>query len=1113
MEGRVLGSFDGRAAFDGLVAARSAPAVEPVGVDAVQLARDVLLAEQEFRRSGELLSGEAAAEEGRERSFLDFVKGAGLGAFAAASITPWGTLGKLSRAARAASAGADVFGAARAVESAGDVAPVRRVYQEVDSPFGRATEMSAEDALNFFAEVRGGAVAEGSEQIRMFNLSSAGARLALFNAGKNPSDDLGRFVVSEFTDFSIDPKNFPYSEDFLSVYRLSDGVPQALASRVEDLDVELFALGNEVRYGEGGDVYSLLQDDVRNKMRIGKYESENYPRFFPAFRGRTPSYGPFISDDDALMLIRDSVAMDALAQNAANRASKWGDFYHAAGRLSLLDESRFGNRGLVLAAKEMQDFVENSVPGAMVVDRIADALRIVFEPRIGPDTRHLLRVQGNTSKPEFLWFGLFNNRLAIQRLEEVKSMLPSVSYSADERALNAAQLLRPSGGEYGLTFGFRNMDASAMMPSREIRGNLHNLEQNPVAGMFRQLLGEFYDSYYGAGLADEDIAKISEQIDAITTLLRDEGALFEKMVTRGFSNLRPVRTVSVTRVEGIEPFANTEIINHAASGRIVAMDEIAEAIAEDDLQVPAGIISAVLRGYEESADVNPIVSVFSPFADADLAGSPLYAARLVRASDTEMTAFYFTSSSDLREGPHATMARVREVTTPLSESDSYTQAANLSYDVYNTKLNQDVVNGWTVPSTDANVNLASRRELAVVVKHIPTLREDGDVLESVAEVEWYRLFNTEDEAKKWAVARGNREIVDVRTSNFLEIEEPDVEDVVLRISDDFAEGYFLPNYKRGQRDISVTLDAPENYDAELRNTLWYRDKTGRPSGMQSKGVWMDTIAKIQGFDGLPSVVDSFEYGQLLRSGWRPVFRGVKPTILETRSGIIPSGAGWRRQSSGGYAKRYSGDDYFVDFTSGEYSSGRGIYSAGYYFAEEFGTALTYAANQEGVVVAGLLPPYANMAPTSFGQFFWQLDDDYKLALIDEAASVARNNPEMILAMMGYDGAYTNVAVRGGFTQLGRRPEMVLYNRSMMAVYEKPIRAQDFNTSIARAVEFLPDLKENYERVSSYNGINFTWISENIGPKMPDVISDGAFDVYDMPRAGRDVSEWTIQEIT
>lgn len=118
--------FDARAALAGLEDAASRPE-DPVGsVDVAQLARDIAFAESEFRTAGELLSGERAAEEGRERSLADFVQGAGLGVFAAASVTPFGTLGKAGRALSAFSRLEDVVDAGVAAERASGAVRGRR---------------------------------------------------------------------------------------------------------------------------------------------------------------------------------------------------------------------------------------------------------------------------------------------------------------------------------------------------------------------------------------------------------------------------------------------------------------------------------------------------------------------------------------------------------------------------------------------------------------------------------------------------------------------------------------------------------------------------------------------------------------------------------------------------------------------------------------------------------------------------------------------------------------------------------------------------------------------------------------------------------------------------
>ena len=1046
------------------------------------------------------------AEEGvTRRSFGDLLGGAGLVAAGVLGSVPGvpGGIGKLD----------EVGDVLRLSEGAGDVAPVVQRLEEFETPFGRAIEMSFEDAWERISSNRIGPVVENQESVRMWGLSNAGAERALFNAGKNPSDDLGRFVVSEFTDFSIDPKNFPYSEDFLSVYRQKEDVPSSISSRIKDADVDLFAL-SERNYLEGESVFDAFEEAVNRKARLGKYESENYPPFFPAFRGRTPSYGFVIDDNDAILLIRDSVAMDALASAANRNLSNWAKFYYSVDKISSIDESVLSASSSNLAAKELKNFSDNYVPGALVVDRIADALRILFEPRIAADTGHLFRGKQSVDKPEFLWFGLFNNSLAIRRLEEVKSMLPSVSYSAEEKALLAFKSLKVLGGVEGSDFKFPAFALiDEMMPDRGIRDDVYNLMQNEVASMFRKLFKDFYDGYYGAGMSEENVANISARIDALTALLRDEGTLFEKMVTRGFSGTRPVRKVSVTKVEEIEPFAGGSIIDDARDNMFIGVKNIEDAIVSDGIDFPNRLVNAILQEYDESADLNPIVSIFSPFADADLSGSSLFAARLASATDVNMTAFYATSASDLAASPHATMANVIQVSSPISEMEAYNQAANVSQRIYNQKFNEGLIEGWTVPYSDAEVNMVAKPELAIVVRQIPIEKSQyGEVWSSVAEVEWYRLFDSRDEAEKWAVKRGNREIVEVANSNLSVIEDSEVADIELRISNDLSSGvYFRPGYKEGTRDISPTFDDPEGYDAAVTSASRYRAETGRPSSLQSKGLWMDVIAKVQGFDGLPSVVDSFEYGNLLAEGWRPVFRGVKPSLLETRRGVIPSGEGWRTLSNGNFAKRYSGEDYFNDFISGKYSAGSGIYSAGYYFAEEFGTALSYAIDTNGVLVAGLLPPYAKMAPTPFGQFFWQLNDEYKLALVDNANDFVQSNPEMVLAMLGYDGAYTNVPTRGSFLDRGKRPEMVLYNRTMLAVYEKPIRVQDFSESVNKAIELFPDLKESYQAKPRTSPVDFDWIASSLGPKMPEAISNAVFDPFGI--RDRSVSEWIIEEMT
>lgn len=136
----MLAELDGRSVFDGLVSARQneRSGERTAEVDAWQLARDVLLSEQEFRRAGEYLSGSAAVREGRDVGLEDWAKGLGWGALAVASVTPWGGIGKFGRAARM---GEEAWEAGRALEAATDAVNLKRLRQyagPVDS-FGEAS--------------------------------------------------------------------------------------------------------------------------------------------------------------------------------------------------------------------------------------------------------------------------------------------------------------------------------------------------------------------------------------------------------------------------------------------------------------------------------------------------------------------------------------------------------------------------------------------------------------------------------------------------------------------------------------------------------------------------------------------------------------------------------------------------------------------------------------------------------------------------------------------------------------------------------------------------------------------------------------------------------------
>lgn len=157
--------FNARDAYDALVSARSAPSGEAAGVDVVQLARDVVLAEQEFRRAGKYLSGEAAEGRGEQRGLSDWAKGLGWGALAAASVTPWGSLGRLGRAARL---GQDVFEGTRNVARSAEVAGRWDIPEGVDDLTRSMMEFQREAGVPFdkaLAAVNRTRVAEGFEPV------------------------------------------------------------------------------------------------------------------------------------------------------------------------------------------------------------------------------------------------------------------------------------------------------------------------------------------------------------------------------------------------------------------------------------------------------------------------------------------------------------------------------------------------------------------------------------------------------------------------------------------------------------------------------------------------------------------------------------------------------------------------------------------------------------------------------------------------------------------------------------------------------------------------------------------------------------------------------------
>lgn len=95
----MLVQFDARAALSGLEEAASRPVGEVSGVDVGQLARDVLLSEQEFRRSGEYFEAAGAAPSVGS-GLASFLKGAGWGAVGLAGVVPGGALGKVGKLAR-----------------------------------------------------------------------------------------------------------------------------------------------------------------------------------------------------------------------------------------------------------------------------------------------------------------------------------------------------------------------------------------------------------------------------------------------------------------------------------------------------------------------------------------------------------------------------------------------------------------------------------------------------------------------------------------------------------------------------------------------------------------------------------------------------------------------------------------------------------------------------------------------------------------------------------------------------------------------------------------------------------------------------------------------------
>lgn len=221
---------------------------------------------------------------------------------------------------------------------------------------------------------------------------------------------------------------------------------------------------------------------------------------------------------------------------------------------------------------------------------------------------------------------------------------------------------------------------------------------------------------------------------------------------------------------------------------------------------------------------------------------------------------------------------------------------------------------------------------------------------------------------------------------------------------------------------------------EARKSKYYQEMLANITNMRREENKLDfqlkTIAKEQGFDGLPKVVSAEEMEELENKGWAIAYRGIRPT------------------DAGRYdepPKRMDAETLAEQFRSGDYFVNSGTYGNGMYFAETEQMA-QYYAGAYGSVIKIAIPPNVLMTQEEFREETKkhgnEIDENQNKRLVLPNASAQGDAPRgrgmfegdddlgRTLAAQGVRGAQFTAPIEGRMETI-----YLLFDRSMLAVQE------------------------------------------------------------------------------
>ena len=1023
-------------------------------------------------RGQERLAGEGVSR----RSFGDFLVGAGLVGAGVLGSVPGvpGGLGRLD-----------------------DVADFSEILRRL--PFNEASYSLGNRGMSVReVNLAQKAARDSAEEIGRAGTSSGPGSLLLRPEG----DPAVRQVPGGLPDFSLSD-DLDVSEWFLQNYwddvygPLARGDLYRTERFVEAASKNLYTRGADFDFE--GDSFETL---VEKMMVAGvpEVEAVGLPRAY------SPSYGPFLGPKERSLLATISVATSGVARRVASNSRNRAKLFDIA---DAVRDTEFSAEFLNSIRRSLVKFADENVPVLYPVAHVYDALRVLFEPRLDVRLERSIRVATSTREPDFLWFGYFNRDVAKARLLQAKEFFGKVNAETEDDVISALIGIQSMPDDLGFLRTVFNsvprtdwVDAlEGLVGSNRLLGNVLQdskyLVQNQITQEFSNLLRLIAEPFEnGRQFGEQHILEINDYIDEIIEILDNNERLISEMTNfrSGFGPRDAVDSVIVSHPGDLQRADNA--ISSAIADDNFNATVFNDAVETGQVMVPSFIYESVMSAN----DMVPKARIFSPFADVEITGSPLLLTRLGNASVPMASGTFATGYQNVSY--MFSGGAVGESSSKMNFLDSMedalgelADAANLNQRLYTEKFNIEYAEGWLKPEPSAPKEfLANDFRYAIVSRQIPIDTADG--VEWYSEIDWYRIEEGGlDFAKQQAVRHGYREVVDAKTGDIIAIDDDEASVILDEIKEEGRErlGLWYPkNYSEG-RDISPVLvtDEYRNILSEVSNK---KESEGKVFAPFFPTVILDTIAKFQNFDAKPTLVSSTDWNALINEGWTPVFRGVQPWIFT--STIKPSVAGFRQTPEGDWVRWYDTDEYFLDFVDGDYSSGRGVYAqAGFYFASEFATTHPYSSGLKGLVVAGLVPPYAKFAPTSVGQLAWVAEESANAQMLSNPLAVDSRTDSLAFAIAGYDGVYTNIPVRGGYGSMGRRPEMVLFNRGMLAVYQNPIRVEDLVRN-----GLLEEFVQRYNVAASgpvTSPSDTMWdlrFGNALSENMADFIGSGAFDM-------------------